>query len=311
MSVASNAAAAARPKVASLPLYVGIYCLLWSAAFVASKVAVTYCPPYMVLSIRFLLAGALILLIARVRGVQWNLSRRDIAVFAVLGICNNALYLGLSYFGLRTVSAGLASLIISTNPVLTAVLATMVLGETMTWRKVLGLVLGVAGVAFIVADRISLGTDGTAGVVFTLGALVSMVAGTILYKLLAPQGSLWIGNGVQNTAAGLVLIPFAAFADTGTITLNWQLALAFAFLVLAVSIFAYLIWFHLIDAFGATAASSFHFLMPPLGMLFGWLLLREHIALSDLLGIIPVAVGIWLVTRGDRARVAVSEETQI
>ena len=155
---------------------------------------------------------------------------------------------------------------------------------------------------------IALGTDATSGVVFTFGALVSMVAGTVLYKRLAPQGSLWIGNGVQNTAAGLVLIPFAAFADSGTITLNWQLALAFAFLVLFVSIFAYLIWFHLLDAFGATAASSFHFLMPPLGLLFGWLLLREHIALSDLLGIIPVALGIWLVTRGDRARVAVSEE---
>jgi len=296
MSVASNATAAAPLKGGSLPLYVGVYCLLWSAAFVGSKVAVTYCPPYMVLSIRFLLAGSLILLIARGRGMSWNLSRRDTAVFAVLGICNNALYLGLSYFGLRTVSAGLAALIISANPVLTAVLATMVLGERMTWRKVLGLVLGIAGVAFIVADRISLGTDATTGVVFTLGALVSMVAGTILYKLMAPQGSLWIGNGVQNTAAGLVLIPFAVFADTGTVTLNWQLVLAFAFLVLFVSIFAYLIWFYLLDAVGATAASAYHFLMPPLGMLFGWLLLGEHIALTDLAGIIPVAIGIWLVT---------------
>jgi drug/metabolite transporter (DMT)-like permease len=310
MSLASTPAAT-RPQSTALPFYVGVYCLLWSAAFVASKVAVTYCPPYFVLSLRFLLAGVLILLIAPVRGLRWNLSRRDTVVFAGLGILNNALYLGLSYLGLRTVSAGLAALVISTNPVLTAVMATLVLGEQMTWRKVVGLVLGVAGVAYIVADRIALGTDAGAGVVFTLGALVSMVAGTILYKRLAPQGSLWIGNGVQNTAAGLVLIPFAAFADTGTITLNWQLALAFAFLVLAVSIFAYLIWFHLIDAFGATAASSFRFLMPPLGMLFGWLILSEHIALSDLLGIIPVALGIWLVTRGDRARVAVSEETQI
>ena len=310
MSVASNAAAT-RPQSASLPFLVGVYCLLWSAAFVAGKVAVTYCPPYLVLSLRFLAAGVLILLITPIRGLRWNLSWRDTVVFAVLGICNNALYLGLSYLGLRTVSAGLASLIISTNPVLTAVLATMLLGERMTWRKAVGLVLGVAGVAYIVADRISLGTDAATGVVFSFGALVAMVAGTILYKLLAPKGSLWIGNGVQNAAAGLVLIPFAAFADLGAITLNWQLVLAFAFLVLFVSIFAYLIWFYLLDAFGATAASSFHFLMPPLGMLFGWLILSEHIAVSDLLGVVPVAIGIWLVTCGDRARVAVSEDGAI
>jgi len=310
MSVASNAVAA-RPHGGSLPLYVGVYCLFWSAAFVAGKVAVTYCPPFVVLSLRFLAAGTLILLIAPLRGLHWNLSRRDVVVFALLGICNNAVYLGLSYLGLRTVSAGLAALIISTNPVLTAVLATMFLGERMSWRKAIGLVFGVAGVAYIVADRISLGTDATTGVAFTLGALVSMVLGTILYKRLAPQGSLWIGNGVQNASAGLVLIPFAAFADLGAITLNWQLVLAFAFLVLFVSIFAYLIWFYLLDAFGATAASSFHFLMPPLGMLFGWLILSEHIAVSDLLGVVPVAIGIWLVTRGDRARVAVSEEGAI
>jgi drug/metabolite transporter (DMT)-like permease len=129
-----------------------------------------------------------------------------------------------------------------------------------------------------------------------------MVAGTILYKLLAPQGSLWIGNGVQNAAAGLVLVPFAAFADSGTITLNWQLVLAFAFLVLFVSIFAYLIWFYLLDAVGATAASAYHFLMPPLGLFFGWLLLGERTEPLDLLGVLPVALGIWLVTHATTSR---------
>jgi len=295
MSVASGAAAG-RPLGAALPFYIATYCILWSAAFVASKVAVIWCPPFIVLSLRFLLAGLLIFLIASARGVRWNLSRRDIIVFAILGVANNAVYLGLSYLGLRTVSAGLAALIISCNPVLTAVLATAVLGERMTWRKALGLALGVIGVAIIVSDRIVLGTDASVGVLLTFGALASMVAGTILYKLLEPKGSLWIGNGVQNAAAGLVLIPFAALSDFSAITLNWQLAAAFAFLVLLVSIFAYLIWFYLLDACGATAASAYHFLMPPLGMLFGWLILSERLATMDLVGIVPVAIGIWLVT---------------
>jgi drug/metabolite transporter (DMT)-like permease len=293
-----------------MPLLIGIYCLLWSAAFVAGKVGVTYCPPFVLLAARFLLAGVLILAWGVIGGVRWDLSLRDTAVFAVLGLANNAAYLGLSYLGLRTVSAGLAALIISTNPVLTAALATVLLGERMTWRKAIGLVLGVAGVAFIVADRITLGTDAVSGILFTLGALVSMVAGTVLYKLAAPQGSLWLGNGVQNAAAGVVLIPFAAAAGVATVVPNWQLLTAFAFLVLFVSVFAYLIWFHLLDAYGATAASSFHFVMPPLGMLFGWLILGEHVAARDLLGIVPVVIGIYLVTRGGRAP-AVSEDAPI
>jgi drug/metabolite transporter (DMT)-like permease len=51
---------------------------------------------------------------------------------------------------------------------------------------------------------------------------------------------------------------------------------------------------------GATAASAYHFLMPPLGMMFGWILLGEHVAWPDLIGILPVALGIYLVTRPAR-----------
>ena len=72
------------------------------------------------------------------RGEGWSLSRRDVAIFAVLGVANNALYLGLGYTGLQTVSAGLGGLIVSANPVFTAVLAAVFLGESLTWRKVVG-----------------------------------------------------------------------------------------------------------------------------------------------------------------------------
>ena len=63
------------------------------------------------------------------------------------------------------------------------------------------------------------------------------------------------------------------------------------------SILAYLLWFHLLKVSGATAASAYHFLMPPLGMLFAFLVLGEHVEIRDLLGIVPVALGIYLVTR--------------
>src|ERR1700679_684670 len=123
----------------ALPLYIGVFCLLWSFAFVAGKIGVTYCPPLILLSARFLLAGSLILGISAVRGEEWQITWRDVAVFALLGVANNALYLGLGYTGLKTVSAGLGGLIVSANPVFTAVLAAVFLNEALTWRKVAGL----------------------------------------------------------------------------------------------------------------------------------------------------------------------------
>jgi drug/metabolite transporter (DMT)-like permease len=296
----SPAPSIAVPRAAfnPLPLYIGLFCLLWSFAFVAGKIGVTDCPPLILLAARFSLAGVLILGISALRRDSWSLSWRDTLVFAILGVANNALYLGLGYTGLQTVSAGLGALIVSANPVFTAVLAALFLGEPLTWRKVMGLLLGIIGVSFIVWHRMSVGSDSLHGILFTLASLASIVVGTILFKVLAPKGSLWIGNGVQNLAAGVVLLPFAfTLADVGDIVPSARLLGAFAFLTLGGSILAYLLWFHLLKVCGATAASAYHFLMPPLGMLFAWMVLGEHVETRDLMGIVPVALGIYLVTR--------------
>jgi drug/metabolite transporter (DMT)-like permease len=300
MSVAPSLSVPATPaaRVNALPVYIALFCLLWSFAFIAGKVGVTYCPPLILLAARFSLAGVIILAISGFRRDAWEFTWRDILVFALLGVANNALYLGLGYTGLQSVSAGLGGLIVSANPVFTAGLAAIFLGETLTWRKVLGLLLGIAGVAFIVWHRMSVGTDSLHGILFTLASLASIVAGTIAFKLFAPKGSLWIGNGIQNLAAGIVLVPIAlAFADVHDIVPNEKLLGAFLFLALGGSIFAYRLWFHLLKVCGATAASAYHFLMPPLGMLFAFLVLGEHVEFRDLLGIVPVALGIYLVTR--------------
>jgi drug/metabolite transporter (DMT)-like permease len=297
MSLAPSVAVS-RAGFNPLPLYIALFCLLWSFAFVAGKIGVTDCPPLILLTARFSLAGVLILGISALRNEGWQLAWRDAAVFAVLGVANNALYLGLGYTGLQTVSAGLGGLIVSANPVFTAVAAAVFLGEALTWRKVAGLLLGIAGVGFIVWHRMSVGSDSMDGIVYTLASLASIVAGTILFKVLAPKGSLWVGNGVQNLSAGVVLLPFAfTFSSVGDIVPSARLLGAFAFLVLGGSILAYLLWFHLLKVCGATAASAYHFLMPPLGMLFAFLVLGEHVELRDLLGIAPVALGIYLVTR--------------
>jgi drug/metabolite transporter (DMT)-like permease len=253
------------------------------------------------LTARFLLAGLLMLGAALATGTSLRLDRRDLMVFALLGVANQAVYLGLGYVGMKTISAGLAALIISANPVLTAVLASAWLGEQITWRKIAGLMLGIGGVALVVQNRLAIGTDHWTGILFTLAALVSLVAGTILFKRFTPRGGLWVGNGVQSLAAGLAIAPVAfATESVADVVPTWRLLAAFAYLVLIVSVFAYLLWFRILKVSGATAASSYHFLMPPLGMLFGWLLLNEHVAALDLIGIVPVALGIYLVTRPAR-----------
>jgi drug/metabolite transporter (DMT)-like permease len=296
MRLAAPTAVAA--AVNPMPLLIAAFCLLWSSAFAVTKLALMDCPPLLLLVARFLLASGVMLGAAAASRSPWRFTRRDVAIFALLGLVNNALYLGLNVTGMRSISAGLSALISSINPVLTALLAAVFLGEQMTGRKAVGLLLGVGGVAVIVEGRISGGIDDPAGVALSIAALVSLVGGTILFKRLAPNGGLWIGNGVQHLAGAFVLAPLAFSIETAAnIVPSWRLLVALGYLALLVSVIGYLIWFRLLTVVGATTASSYHFLMPPLGMLFGWLLLGERLAWLDLIGVVPVALGIYLVTR--------------
>src|SRR6185312_17029204 len=136
----SQLALSAAPPIDStsrlrLALMVGGFVLLWSSAFSVGKIAIADCPPLIFLAVRFLAAGILMLGLAAVSGFRWTLSKRDVAVFAALGVANQAMYLGIGFIALKTVSAGLAAVIISSNPIVAAVFAVMLLGERMTWLK--------------------------------------------------------------------------------------------------------------------------------------------------------------------------------
>lgn len=286
------------PATLSLPLAVGLFCLTWSSAFAVGKIALADSPPLLFLCLRFLAAGVLMLGVAALlRRGPWPRGR-DLAAHILVGLLGNAVYLSLSYSGMVTVSSGLTALIISANPILTAILARPLLGEPLGRRTLAGLALSLSGVALILRHRIGAGAEDVHGVLLVLAALAALSASAVAYKRLKPRGDLLIANGIQVLASGLALIPFAfGLEDPADIRWTGSFVAAFLFLLLAASVAAYMLWLWLLSRYSAVEASAWHFLMPPLGLLLGWLILSEPVALADLVGIVPVAIGIALVTR--------------
>jgi len=284
------------PGISLLPI--AAFCFLWSSAFAAAKIAVRDCPPLTLLTIRFLIAGALMLGLAAASG-RWKLpSGRDLASLVLLGALNNALYLGLSWSGMTTVSSAFTAVLISTNPLLIGVLAGPLLGERLSWRKLLGLCLGLAGVALVLRSRLTGMQEDLHGTLLVTGGLIALVAGTLLYKMLKPTSGLWTSTGIQSLAGAAALLPFAlATENLGDARLTSSLIWSMAYMIVAVSMGGYYLWFMILGRASATSASALHFLMPPLGLLFGWVVLREPVSWLDLLGIVPIAFGIWLATR--------------
>jgi drug/metabolite transporter (DMT)-like permease len=250
------------------------------------------------LTARFFIAAVLMLGLAWALGGLQRMRMKNLALLGVLGVLNNALYLGLSWTGMTTVSSSFAAVIVSTNPLLIGALAGPVLGERVGWRKLCGLCLGLAGVAIVLRSRMSGMHEDPYGTLLVVGSLVGLVAGTMLYKRHAPTGNLWMATGVQSLAGGIALLPFAWVYEANIpVHLTPSLLGSMAYMIGAVSIGGFGLWFTILARSSATAASALHFLMPPLGLLFGWAVLSEPVAVMDLVGIVPIALGIWLATR--------------
>ncbi len=202
----------------------------------------------------------------------------------LLGIANQAVYLGLSYVGMRSISSGLAALVISANPVLTAVMAAAFLDERMTWRKAMRACCSASAVSPSWSKAVSPAASTIPSASRSRSRRWSRWSpAPSCSRSSRPRAGSGSATACKVSSAGLATLPFAfAFESVGDIVPSWRLAAALAYLALFVSVFAYLLWFHLLTVSGATAASSYHFMMPPLGMLFGWLLLGEQVALDRL-----------------------------
>ncbi|MCK0209563.1 DMT family transporter [Starkeya koreensis] len=308
MPLASSAGAchAAAPHTLMrlpLPLLVALFCILWSSAFAGAKLALADCPPLTLLCVRLLIAGTLMLGLARLIDGRPVLRRRDLAVLIMIGILNNAVYLGFNWTALTFTSSAYTAVLTSCLPLLVALGAGPLLGERMSLRKAAGIGLGLIGVVIVLRSRLAGAHESLEGTLLIAGGVAALAAGTLGFKYFAPRGGVWTGTAIQCLAGGIVLIPVAlAFENPGDVRFTAQLLGGLAFLVVGVSIGGFGLWFYLLTRTTATAASSLHFLMPPLGLFFGWLLLGEAVPPLDILGIVPITLGIWLVTRPARGK---------
>lgn len=283
------------------------YILLWSSAFIATKIGVTYSPPLTLLSTRFLVAALLMAGLAWTRRLSWPQGWRAWGRLSVFGLLNSALYLGGNYEALRYLSAGMGSIIAATNPLLLTLIAPLVLRERLTWWRILGLVLGFGGVLFVMGARLNGNgqLDTAGGMALSFIGVICLVAATLFYKRYPPREHAFVVNAVQLGAAGLaLLLPALLFEHPEQVRIDAPLAWSFLYLVLVISIGASLLWFWLLQRGEASTVSSYYFLTPIFGLALAAILLGEPFGLRDALGLVGVASGIALINRPTRPAAA-------
>ncbi|GAC1311621.1 MAG: DMT family transporter [Vulcanimicrobiaceae bacterium] len=274
------------------------YIFLWASAYVPSKIASTQSQALWFLVARFETAGAIMVLIALAARQRFPNDARTWFVAGIVGVLGNALYLGLTYAALHHLSSGMGAIVASTNPLVLALVAPRLLGERLTPLKALGLALGFGGVVAIVFARTGSGDAAPADVLVALLGVCASVASTLLYKRTMTGESALAVNAIQLLVAGLVIVPVALVAPPfAGFRLTAELVASFAYLVLALSVGASLIWFWLLTHGEASRVSAFYYLTPAFGLAIAAALLHERVGAHDLLGLAAIAGGIALVQR--------------
>jgi drug/metabolite transporter (DMT)-like permease len=286
---------------------------LWGASFLFMRVAVPEFGPVVLADARVALAGLALLAYAAAVGRRHAL-RPQWRAYLLLGAVNAALPFALISAAELEIEASLAAVLMAMAPLTGALVAALWLGRPVTRRDVLGLLLGVVGVALVVGLA-PVEVDGpfVLAVLACLGAAVGYGVGANLAREhFAGEPSLAMAIG-QQLAAAVVLLPVVPFVPVreapGLADVACLLGLA-----LASTSLAYLIYFRLIAELGATGALTVTFLVPVFGVLWGALFLGEALHLGTLVGGAVVLASIVVVAGrpelglGARRRRAAAEQ---
>lgn len=271
------------------------FALIWSPAFTSARIIVEAAPPMSALVLRYAIAGAVGVALARLLGQSWTLSRTQWRAVLIFGICQNAIYLGFNFIAMQWIEASLAAIIASTMPLMVAAANWVVFRERLPLAGVLGLIAGFGGVALIMGDRLVGGGD-SLGITLALIAAAALTVATLAVRGASSDGrNLLMIVGLQMLVGGLALLPFAALFEAPAVDWSGPLILAFVYTTFVPGLVATWIWFVLVGRIGPTRAATFHFLNPFFGVAIAALLLGENLGPSDLAGVTVIAIGILMV----------------
>jgi drug/metabolite transporter (DMT)-like permease len=277
-----------------------VFVLIWSTGFIVARFGMPHAPPMKFLAVRYALSilcfGVWIVL----SGVRWPSSRAQWGHLAVTGVLMHAGYLGGVWAAVKAgMGAGLSSLIVGLQPVLTAVWLSAT-GARVSPRQWTGLVLGFVGLLLVVSRKFGQGSAGDSADWLNLSlavlALMSITVGTLYQKRHVQPCDVRSANAVQLAAALVVTLPLALLE---TEAMRWvpELGAAMAWSVLGMTLGGSSLLYLLIQRGAATTVTSLLYLVPPCTAAFAWLLFGEPITLLTLLGMALTAVGVSLVVR--------------
>ncbi|WP_029652678.1 DMT family transporter [Marinobacter daepoensis] len=279
-----------------------LFVWLWSTGFIGAKYGLPYAEPFTLLLMRMLMTLLPLAVLALVMKSRWP-GWRGAGHLVVTGLLVQGAYLGGVFYAIdQGMPSGVVSLIVGLQPLVTALAAVLILGEAVAGRQWLGLVMGLAGVALVLLEKLGDGVDGASVPPTTLVwaglALIGISLGTVYQKRFGTGVDLISGTMIQYLAAAAFFALGAFTLETREIQWSLQFGLAMGWLVFGLSVSAILILMWLIRRGAASQVASLFYLVPPVTALEAFFLFDERLGPVAIAGGLVAVAGVALVVTG-------------
>jgi len=274
-----------------------IFIILWASAFVTSKAIVNDSTPFAALSFRFGLVSLGFFIFCIFTNSKIILSFNDFIKASIIGICFHGLYLGGVFYAIsENLSVGITAIIVSLQPILTAIFAGPFLKEVVTWKQWVGIMLGFFGTLLVIGMDIGESIP-IIGLIASLIGLTAITSGTLLQRKIGGNIPLATSNLYQAFSAFIFLLMITFLFEKSFINFSLNFILSMSWQVIFVSFGAFTILQYLINTGTASRTATLFFLVPPVSVVMAWLFLNEKMTNLDIGGLIIATLGVYIATR--------------
>lgn len=274
-----------------------LFVFLWSTGFIGAKYGLPYAEPLTFLLWRYGAVMVLMTLIAQISGATWETNPRKLLHLGVAGMLIHGTYLGGVFIAIHDgLPAGVVSLIVGMQPVITASLAPFVLGERVRPLQWMGIVLGLLGISLVLSGRIQMGF-GLEGLAWAVLALLGITSGAMYQKRYCASFDWRTGSVVQFIGASVLTLPLAFLMEQFKVEWTGHFVFALGWQVLVLSLGAVTLLNLLIRKGTAVNVASLFYLVPPTTAVIAWLMFDETFTLLQSLGLLVAMAGVVLARR--------------
>jgi drug/metabolite transporter (DMT)-like permease len=273
-----------------------VFVLIWSTGFVSAKLAMPHASPLSFLCTRY--AATIVCFCAWIAWSRpaWPQGKTQWMHLTITGMLMHAGYLGGVWAAIKLgMSAGLSALIVSLQPIITAMWLSS-RGSVITRQQWLGLALGLVGLTFVLSEKFGTAEVKLAPMLWVMLALVSITAGTLYQKAWVKPCDVRSANTVQMLGALAISWPLALL-EPHHITWNTDTILALTWSVLGLSMGASSLMYLMIQRGAVSRVTAVLYLVPPTTAVIAWLMFGEVITPLMLLGMLIAAYAVYLVLK--------------